>query len=82
MGLGLSACAACAGLHPKSDAAPPPQSFYTVTAEIALARHQPRLAALQYAAATANDTDVGLLERAGLIRPHKHSHGHVHVGMG
>jgi len=26
--------------------------------------------------------DVGLLERAGLIRPHKHSHGHVHVGMG
>jgi cobalt/nickel transport system ATP-binding protein len=23
--------------------------------------------------------DVGLLERAGLIRPHKHTHGHLHV---
>jgi len=23
--------------------------------------------------------DVGLLERAGLIRPHKHTHGHVHA---
>ena len=41
-----------------------PQAFYTVTAEIALARHQPRVAALQYAAAAANETDVGLLERA------------------
>ena len=30
-----------------------PQSFYTVTGEIALARHQPRVAALQYAAAAA-----------------------------
>jgi tetratricopeptide (TPR) repeat protein len=38
--------------------------FYTVTAEIALARHQPRVAALQYAAAAAHDSDVGLLERA------------------
>ena len=23
--------------------------------------------------------DVGLLEAAGLIRPHRHTHGHVHV---
>jgi tetratricopeptide (TPR) repeat protein len=41
-----------------------PQTFYTVTAEIALARHEPRVAALQYAAAAANETDAGLLERA------------------
>ena len=34
--------------------------FHTVTAEIALARHQPRVAALQYTAAAANDIDVGL----------------------
>ena len=40
------------------------QSFYTVTAEIALARHQPRVAALQYAAAAAQGTDIALLERA------------------
>ena len=50
-------------MHPKSDAAAP-QAFYTVTAEIALARHQPRIAALQYAAAAATETDVSLLERA------------------
>ena len=61
--LGFAACAACAGIHPKSEAAAP-QAFYTVTAEIALARHQPRVAALQYAAAAANETDVTLLERA------------------
>jgi tetratricopeptide (TPR) repeat protein len=48
----------------KSDDKPAPQAFYTVTAEIALARHQPRAAALQYAAAAAKSTDVGLLERA------------------
>ena len=48
----------------KSDDTPAPQAFYTVTAEIALARHQPRAAALQYAAAAAKSTDVGLLERA------------------
>ena len=64
MGLGLAACAACAGMHPKSDAATAPQAFYTVTAEIALARHQPHIAALQYAAAAATETDVALLERA------------------
>ncbi len=46
---------------------PAPQSFYTVTAEIALARHQPRVAAVQYAAAAANETDLGLLERAAHV---------------
>jgi tetratricopeptide (TPR) repeat protein len=64
IGVGLAACAACAGVHPKSDDAPAPKAFYTVTAEIALARHQPRVAALQYAAAAATETDVALLARA------------------
>lgn len=39
-----------------------PQSFYTVTAEIALARHEPRLAAQQYAAGA--QRDASLLPRA------------------
>ena len=64
MGLGLAACAACAGMGHKTEDTSAPQSFYTVTGEIALARHQPRVAALQYAAAAANETDVGLLARA------------------
>ncbi len=51
----------------KSEEAPAPQAFYTVTGEIALARHQPRLAALQYAAAASRETDIGLLERAAQV---------------
>ncbi len=51
----------------KPDSSSAPQSFYTVTAEIALARHHPRVAALQYAAAAAEATDVGLLERAAQV---------------
>jgi DNA-binding SARP family transcriptional activator len=50
-------------MHPKSDDAAP-QAFYTVTAELALARHQPRVAALQYAAAAATESDPKLFERA------------------
>jgi tetratricopeptide (TPR) repeat protein len=64
IGLALGASAACAAIHPNREEAPPPQSYYTVTAEIALARHQPRVAALQYTAAAANDIDAGLLARA------------------
>jgi tetratricopeptide (TPR) repeat protein len=64
LGLGLAAGTACADIHPKPETPPTPQSFYTVTAELALARHQPRIAALQYAAAAANETDLNLLERA------------------
>jgi tetratricopeptide (TPR) repeat protein len=67
IGFGVLVCAACAGTHPKSAEAPAPQAFYTVTGEIALARHQPRVAALQYAAAAAHETDVGLLERAAQV---------------
>ena len=61
---GLAACAACAAIDRKAPEPAAPQSYYTVTPEIALARHQPRVAALQYAAAAANATDLGLLERA------------------
>ena len=67
VGLALAASAACAAIHPKTEEPATPQSFYTVTAEIALARHQPRIAALQYAAAAANETDVRLLERAAHV---------------
>ncbi len=64
LGLSLLACSACAGLSLKSGATPAPQSFYTVTGEIALARGEPRVAALQYAAAAANETDLDLMQRA------------------
>ena len=63
-GLSLSVLvlSACAADHSKSGQAP--QSFYTVTGEIALARQEPRVAALQYATAAAHETDPALLLRA------------------
>ena len=67
LGLGLAACAACAAIGRKPGEPPAPQAFYTVTAEIALARHQPRLAAVQYAAVASQETDIGLLERAAQV---------------
>jgi tetratricopeptide (TPR) repeat protein len=63
LGLGALALSACAAAGLKSDP-PAPQSFYTVTGEIALARQQPRVAALQYATAAAHETDPALLQRA------------------
>jgi tetratricopeptide (TPR) repeat protein len=62
--LAVLALSACAGTGPKSGGAPAPQSFYTVTGEIALARQEPRVAALQYAAAAASETDPALMKRA------------------
>jgi tetratricopeptide (TPR) repeat protein len=56
----LSACADTA----LKSSAPAPQTFYTVTGEIALARQEPRVAALQYASAAANETDPELMRRA------------------
>ena len=63
-GLGFSVLvlSACAAIHSKSDQAP--QSFYTVTGEIALARQEPRVAAIQYATAAAHESDPALLLRA------------------
>jgi tetratricopeptide (TPR) repeat protein len=63
LGLGVLVLSACAGTHSKADVQAP-QSFYTVTGEIALARQQPRVAALQYAAAAAHESDPALLQRA------------------
>ena len=54
-------------MQPKSEDTAAPQAFYTVTGEIALARHQARIAALQYAAAAVHSNDVGLLERASQV---------------
>ena len=64
VGLGVTACAACTTSASRSDTTEAPQAFYTVTGEIALSRHEPRVAALEYAAAAENDRDVGLLQRA------------------
>jgi tetratricopeptide (TPR) repeat protein len=63
-GFGIIACAACVGIAPGPDASEAPKAFYTVTAEIALSRHEARVAALEYAAAAETDNDVGLLRRA------------------
>ena len=66
-GFGLLTCTACAALHGRVHDAPPPESFYTVTAEIALVRHEQRVAALQYAAAAAHDDNPAFLERAAAV---------------
>lgn len=49
----------------RGDPEPPATTeFYTITAELALARGEPRRAALQYAAATQIDSNPKLLQRA------------------
>ena len=63
LGLGALALSACASTHAGAGG-PAPQTFYTVTGEIALARQEPRVAALQYATAAAHETDPKLLQRA------------------
>ena len=56
-GLGILAAAACADASSRAEA-PEPESFYTVTAEIALARGEARIAALQYEAAAKRYADL------------------------
>jgi tetratricopeptide (TPR) repeat protein len=63
LSLGALALSACADSGLKSEPLAP-QSFYTVTGEIALARQEPRVAALQYATAAAHETDPAILQRA------------------
>jgi tetratricopeptide (TPR) repeat protein len=63
-GLGIIACAACVAIAPRPEASEAPQAFYTVTAEIALSRHEPRVAALEYAAAAETGRNAALLRRA------------------
>jgi tetratricopeptide (TPR) repeat protein len=65
--LGMLACAACAGVASRPTQAEAPQAFYTVTAEIALSRHEARVAALEYAAAAETTADVALLRRAAEV---------------
>jgi hypothetical protein len=60
--LSVLVLSACATTRSKSEQAP--ESFYTVTGEIALARQEPRVAAIQYATAAAHETDPALLLRA------------------
>jgi len=65
LALATAATCGCAGSRVASEGSvAAPQVFYTVTGEIALARHEPRVAALQYAAAAAGATDPTLLARA------------------
>jgi Flp pilus assembly protein TadD len=61
VGLGIIAAAGCAGLKGNAPASAQPVIFYTVTAEMALARHEPRVAALQYAVAA--ELEPGYLPR-------------------
>jgi len=65
--LGLLVLAGCASLRGAKEEPPAPIEFYTVTAEIALSRGEPRVAALQYAAAAARDSDPKLLQRAAEV---------------
>ncbi len=67
VGLGIIATAACVGAASKPDATRTREAFYTVMGEIALTRHEPRVAALQYAAAAATATDTRLLQRAAEV---------------
>src|ERR1700679_2072570 len=67
MSLCVIACSGCAGTRPGPDPIAAPQVFYTVTGEIALNRQEPRVAALQYAAAASAGSDTKLLARAGEV---------------
>jgi len=63
----MLACTACVSVTSRPGEAEPPQAFYTVTAEIALSRHEARVAALEYAAAAETTADVALLRRAAEV---------------
>ena len=65
--LGMLACTACVSVFPRADPEEAPQVFYTVTAEIALSRHEARVAALEYAAAAETGRDADLLRRAAEV---------------
>lgn len=64
--IGVVAGSACVGPSPRplTDSAAASTVFYTVTGEIALSRHEVRVAALQYTAATEMGHDPQLLRRA------------------
>jgi predicted Zn-dependent protease len=60
--VGFVALSACAGADRKPDEIPASGTFYTVMAEIALARAEPHLAALEYTSAA--EADATLWQRA------------------
>jgi tetratricopeptide (TPR) repeat protein len=64
---GLLSLSACVSGLTKPDPPVASHVFYTVTAEIALSRNEARVAALEYSAAAATDTDVNLLRRAAEV---------------
>jgi Tfp pilus assembly protein PilF len=67
LALGLLACAACAGPPVAPAAIDKSEVYYTVTGELALARGEPRTAALQYASAAQNATDLTLIAHASEV---------------
>lgn len=67
LALCVIAVSACAGPRLAAEPVAAPEVFYTVTGEIALNRGEPRVAALQYAAAAAAGTDLSLLARASEV---------------
>lgn len=56
--IGVLACTACADAGIRAAPRQAPVAFYTVTAELALARLEPHLAAVQYAAAATADPTI------------------------
>ncbi len=60
-----SACGTAPQAKPESPAAA--QVFFTLTGEMALSRHEARLAALQYTAASQSNRDEALLRRAAEV---------------
>ena len=67
LGLGLLACAACAGPPVAPALVEKSEVYYTVTGEIALVRGEPRTAALQYASAAQSATDLTLIAHASEV---------------
>jgi tetratricopeptide (TPR) repeat protein len=67
LALGLLACSACAGPPVAPAAIEKSEVYYTVTGELALVRGEPRTAALQYAGAAQNATDLTLIAHASEV---------------
>jgi tetratricopeptide (TPR) repeat protein len=67
LALGLLACSGCAGPPVAPAAAAKSEVYYTVTGELALVRGEPRTAALQYAGAAQNATDLTLIAHASEV---------------
>ena len=67
LALALLACTACVGPPAAPTLVEKSEVYYTVTGEIALARGEPRTAALQYASAAQSATDLTLIAHASEV---------------